>query len=359
MPIKDFYEPSNNVNYLATFANDTNPKVRQEFMTSLKVWTCDLDDKYDHHGRLVPYILSGLIDDDDKVKQTSVEILKEIGHQIEVEKEKEFRDSKQYAIDAAWTWEGELVSLPVEPPFMTRPSLGSRVFVRGHVRKFWTALYKEVKDINIHNRTRAAHLLVYGIIFTENYMTQYLDIMIPQLLPNILPLEIQDQLVCSLVEKCFFYLGRYCDVSAYLHVITSAIKGEMVRNEHFLQAALRGLTKLVEGCFDAVPKGTGLCHKREQVGALLSLIDECEIYNEIYVGNCSDSLALVEAFLDGLKTKGTREDHIDLMGSHALSLVKLLAVSYYELNFQFKRPPDSEEYTRLRTHFALFAEIEP
>jgi len=28
VPIKDFYEPSNNVNYLATFANDPNIKVR-------------------------------------------------------------------------------------------------------------------------------------------------------------------------------------------------------------------------------------------------------------------------------------------------------------------------------------------
>ncbi len=29
VPIKDFYEPSNNINYLATFINDQNVKVRQ------------------------------------------------------------------------------------------------------------------------------------------------------------------------------------------------------------------------------------------------------------------------------------------------------------------------------------------
>ena len=64
VPIKDFYEPSHNINYLATFITDANNKVRAEFMKSLKVWICDLDDKYDHHGKLVPYLLSGLFDKD-------------------------------------------------------------------------------------------------------------------------------------------------------------------------------------------------------------------------------------------------------------------------------------------------------
>lgn len=111
-------------------------------MNHLKIWTCDLDDKYDHHGRIVPYMLSGLFDEDEQVKQVAVQIVEEIGRQIEVEKEKDLRESKQYAIDAAWTWEGKVVDLPTEAPLKGRPSLGSRVFIRGHVRKFWTALYK-------------------------------------------------------------------------------------------------------------------------------------------------------------------------------------------------------------------------
>lgn len=65
-----------------------------------------------------------------------------------MEKEKDLREGKQYAIDAAWTWEGLMVDLPTEEPLKGRPSLGSRVFIRGHVRKFWTALYKEIKDIH-------------------------------------------------------------------------------------------------------------------------------------------------------------------------------------------------------------------
>jgi hypothetical protein len=53
---------------LATFINDPNVKVRQEFLRNIKIWICDLDDKYDHHGRIVPYMLSGLFDKDDVVR---------------------------------------------------------------------------------------------------------------------------------------------------------------------------------------------------------------------------------------------------------------------------------------------------
>lgn len=75
VPIKDFYEPSNNINYLATFIIDPNVRVRQEFMRHLKIWICDLNDKYDHHGKLVPYLLSGLFDVDEKVRETAVQAI--------------------------------------------------------------------------------------------------------------------------------------------------------------------------------------------------------------------------------------------------------------------------------------------
>jgi hypothetical protein len=72
VPIKDFYEPSHNINYLATFITDEKNSVRLEFMKSIKMWVCDLNDKYDHHGKLVPYLLSGLFDHDQQVQRTAL-----------------------------------------------------------------------------------------------------------------------------------------------------------------------------------------------------------------------------------------------------------------------------------------------
>lgn len=64
-------------------------------------------------------------------------------------KEHEFRDQKQYGIESEWTLGGELANLPLPHPFKKRPQLGARIFIRSHVRKFFHALYKELKDWKI------------------------------------------------------------------------------------------------------------------------------------------------------------------------------------------------------------------
>lgn len=43
----------------------------------------------------------------------------------------------------------------------------------------WPALYKEIVENNEESRLRASYLIVLGIIFSEDYMTQFLDHFIP------------------------------------------------------------------------------------------------------------------------------------------------------------------------------------
>lgn len=63
VPIKDFYEPSHNINYFATLITDPKVQVREMFLRQAGDWIVELDDRYDHHARLIPYLLSGLFDD--------------------------------------------------------------------------------------------------------------------------------------------------------------------------------------------------------------------------------------------------------------------------------------------------------
>ena len=44
-------------------------------MKCIKIWICDLNDKYDHHGKIVPYLLSGLFDQDDQVREIALEAI--------------------------------------------------------------------------------------------------------------------------------------------------------------------------------------------------------------------------------------------------------------------------------------------
>lgn len=39
----------------------------------------DLPDRIDHEGRIFPYIISGLYDDNDEIKKLTFELIEEIG----------------------------------------------------------------------------------------------------------------------------------------------------------------------------------------------------------------------------------------------------------------------------------------
>jgi len=43
----------------------------------------------------------------------------------------------------------------------------------------WFAIFRELQDIGVENRVRAAKLSLMGVIYTENYMTSHLDKFIP------------------------------------------------------------------------------------------------------------------------------------------------------------------------------------
>jgi hypothetical protein len=47
--------------------------------------------------------------------------------------------------------------------------------VRSYVRRYVQALYKEVSDWQDTSRARSAYLLLYSVIYAEEFMIQYLD----------------------------------------------------------------------------------------------------------------------------------------------------------------------------------------
>lgn len=60
--IKDFYEHTTRINYLAIFVHDRSVLVRECFYKTMGKIMTELPDKYDHEARIFPYIISGLYD---------------------------------------------------------------------------------------------------------------------------------------------------------------------------------------------------------------------------------------------------------------------------------------------------------
>ena len=100
-----------------------------------------------------------------------------MGRQYEEEYEKDVRDLKQMGFHPEWSYQGKVTDadLYLPFPFIHRPCLGSRILVRSYVRRYLHAIYREITDWIQENRERASTLLLCSIIYTEDFMTQFLD----------------------------------------------------------------------------------------------------------------------------------------------------------------------------------------
>ena len=94
VPIKDFYEPTTKVNYLAIFLTDPNTSVRAHFYKTMGDMLLHLPDKKDLEPRLFPYLLTGLFDSHDPIKESTFDIIEQCGALYEEEHEQEIRDQK-------------------------------------------------------------------------------------------------------------------------------------------------------------------------------------------------------------------------------------------------------------------------
>ena len=148
VPIKDFYEPSTKLNYLAMLAKDPNTKVRRMFYGYIGVWLTELKDFKDNEPKYLPYILSGLNDEVTEFQSYCFELIENIGKKYEIDNEESLREVKQLGHKELWTRNGEMENLPLPFPFKTRPRLGARIIVRSHLKRYLTALCKEMDEMN-------------------------------------------------------------------------------------------------------------------------------------------------------------------------------------------------------------------
>ncbi|EAS03936.2 kinase domain protein (macronuclear) [Tetrahymena thermophila SB210] len=332
VPIKDFYEPSHNINYLATFITDPKVNVRDMFLRCVGDWVSRLPDRYDHLPRLIPYLISGLFDDFEEIRETCFEVLEEAGQEEEREKEKELREAKQFGMDSDWTYGGKLKNLPLPDPIKKRPCLGARMLVRGQYRKFQKALFNELKDNNLSARIRAANLMRISVIYCEDYMTQFLDDVIRSLVWQLVSDKAEEKVICQKIQESFFYIGRFCDFNTYLPIIKSGLSGEFYQNEDYVRCSFEGLAQLVKGSLEAIPNGQGIGKKMKLVEEVLDIITEKSIINSISTFNYVQAANLMEGLIRGILKQGKKEEVEILLKQRYQKLMTILGIiSYIQL----------------------------
>lgn len=154
----------------------------------------------------------------------------------EEEYEEKLRDMKQLGYAAEWTFDGEVKDNKISFPFPIahRPRLGARMIVRQYVRRYITGLYKEISDWLVLSRERSSNLILFSIIYSEDYMVQFMDNLLVSLYKVIL--EKENKIIMKNIPIVLTLLGRYCMPSHYRSLVMDAIKNELASFYSYTQA---------------------------------------------------------------------------------------------------------------------------
>eukprot|EP00644_Phytophthora_capsici_P010886 jgi/Phyca11/104048/e_gw1.9.355.1 len=219
IPVASFYTTEVRLNYFAKLDQDRNPLVRRAFFAMISDWMINLPDRYDYESRLLPYLLSAVSDEDSTISGDALKTLEILGERYEREHGEEVMEMKQYGVDGKNPTYNYEAALP--PPFIAgRPSLGTRLFVRGRARRFLNPILRELANWQETTRAHAVRLLKCVLVYCEETITVDVHLLVNTLLRawggdhDLLP-ELQ---------QCANLTGRFTAPRTYLPLILSRIR---------------------------------------------------------------------------------------------------------------------------------------
>ena len=114
LTISSFYKSDASLNYFGMLATDAQRSVRLRFCEMIGEWSTGMEDRWDHHERLIPFLLTGLTDDDDEIRNLALSYIDRCGAEYAEEHHDEFLEMRQLGVD------GDVLSnhgAALPPPF--------------------------------------------------------------------------------------------------------------------------------------------------------------------------------------------------------------------------------------------------
>ncbi|GMF21557.1 unnamed protein product [Phytophthora fragariaefolia] len=221
IPVASFYTTEVRLNYFAKLDQDRNPMVRRAFFAMISDWMVNLPDRYDHESRLLPYLLSAVSDEDPLISQDAVKTLAVLGEQYEREHGEEVIEIKQYGVDGKNPTYNYHAQLPA--PFIAgRPSLGTRLFVRGRARRFLNPILRELANWQEATRAHAVRLLKCVLVYCEETITVDVHLLVN----TFLRVWDGDNDLLPELRLCADLTGRFAAPITYLPLLLSRIRGD-------------------------------------------------------------------------------------------------------------------------------------
>jgi hypothetical protein len=226
LQISAFYKPDVSINYLAELVSDASQMVRSELVSFLSSLLLDIDDRYDHCTRLLPYLLDLMTDEVSTISTAALKVLQGCGKQYEEEHYTEILEKKQYGMDHT----NDRINLEkgtYPTPFAERPSVGMRYYVRGNSKRFLLALVNELTNWRAPTRLKSANLLKLIIVLCEEQLTMEASSLLPLLIKALkFAREDNDQPLVTTLLEVFELLGRYLLPELYVFYILPRLRGD-------------------------------------------------------------------------------------------------------------------------------------
>lgn len=242
LSVSSFYKNDVRINYLAELVSDHNITVKLNLLNFLHKVLVEIDDRYDHQTRFLPYLLDLLTDSSPEISSKALGILELCGKEYESEHFEEIIEKKQYGVDG-----DNRMNIKKKPiyPFQSRPSIGVRLYVRGNTKRFLYALINELTNWQSKTRLKSASLLRVIFFMCE----ESLAIESYKLLPNLIKalkfaIDDNDVELLKLLEESYEILGRFMNPDVYFYYLLPRLRGDKeIISSNTIQNELKLLIK--------------------------------------------------------------------------------------------------------------------
>ena len=221
------------VNFCGKLTTDDAASVRLEFVAAIGDWLLHLDERIDHQGRLLPYLITGLTDSHPHVRQRSLQLLEAIGVLYEKDNEKELKDILTYLPEEAhnigWrsigdAWAGGHAAGVFPEVFQQRPRVGTRRVVASSFPGVVGGIAGELRGWQPENCCRAAALLEVYSVFVEDWMQQRVYEVVPAMLQAAAagqrPSAGADAAAAvAALGRCFGMMGLFVPLEGFMRMV--------------------------------------------------------------------------------------------------------------------------------------------
>lgn len=116
---------------------------------------------------------------------------------------------------------------PLPSPFLERPRLGMRLYIRGTSKRFLSALVNELTNWVSTTRLKSAQLLKVLVVLCEEHLTMEAHTLFPAFIKALkFAHDDKDVALASVLKELFELVGRYILPEVYIYYILPRLRGD-------------------------------------------------------------------------------------------------------------------------------------